>query len=165
MFLFFSLRIPSPSLFSLWYSSQCCILPMPHFANRDASAQALFRTPILKILFIFDQRITALQYCIGFCHTSTWISHRYNMSPPSEPPSHSTPPPPHPTPLGYHTVPVELPVSNNKFPLAVCFPFGNVCFHAALSIHPTLHFSHCVHKSVLYLCLHCCPAKRQNTHF
>ena len=28
-----------------------------------------------------------------------------------------------------------------------------VCFHAALSIHPTLSFPHCVHKSVLYVCI------------
>ena len=27
--------------------------------------------------FIFNWRIITLQYCIGFCHTSTWISHRY----------------------------------------------------------------------------------------
>ena len=29
------------------------------------------------LIFIFICRITALQYCVGFCHTSTWISHRY----------------------------------------------------------------------------------------
>ena len=28
-------------------------------------------------LFIFNWRIIALQYYVGFCHTSTWISHRY----------------------------------------------------------------------------------------
>ena len=26
--------------------------------------------------FIFNWRIIALQCCVGFCHTSTWISHR-----------------------------------------------------------------------------------------
>ena len=31
----------------------------------------------LKKLFIFNWRIIALQYCVGFCHISTWISHRY----------------------------------------------------------------------------------------
>ena len=31
--------------------------------------------------FIFNWRIIALQYCIGFCHTSTWISHRYTYVP------------------------------------------------------------------------------------
>ena len=30
-----------------------------------------------KNLFIFNQRIITLKYCFGFCHTLTWISHRY----------------------------------------------------------------------------------------
>ena len=38
---------------------------------------------LLKLILIFNWRIIALQYCIGFCHTATWISHRYAMSPPS----------------------------------------------------------------------------------
>ena len=50
--------------------------------------------------FIFNWRIIALQYCVSFCRTSAWISHRYtNVSLPLEPPSHL---PPHPTPLGCH---------------------------------------------------------------
>ena len=28
-------------------------------------------------VFIFNWRIINLQYCVGFCHTSTWISHSY----------------------------------------------------------------------------------------
>ena len=32
-------------------------------------------------LFIFNWRITDVQYCVGFCHTSTWISHRYTCVP------------------------------------------------------------------------------------
>ena len=35
---------------------------------------ALFLVGFL-VLFIFNWRIVALQYCVGFCHTSTWISH------------------------------------------------------------------------------------------
>ena len=38
--------------------------------------------------FIFNWRIITLQYCVGFCHTSTWISHRYTHVP-FEPPSHA----------------------------------------------------------------------------
>ena len=30
---------------------------------------------------IFNWRIIALQCCAGFCHTSTWISHRYTYVP------------------------------------------------------------------------------------
>lgn len=49
MFLFFFLFLFLLSPLSLCdYSSQCCILPMPHFANRDVNAQALSRTPIFK---------------------------------------------------------------------------------------------------------------------
>ena len=33
------------------------------------------------ILFSFNWRITALQYCVGFCHISTWISHWYTHGP------------------------------------------------------------------------------------
>ena len=39
--------------------------------------------------FFLNWGIIALQYCDGFCHTSTWISHRYTYGPfPLEPPSH-----------------------------------------------------------------------------
>ena len=31
--------------------------------------------------FIFNWRIISLQYSVGFCHTSTWISHRYTYVP------------------------------------------------------------------------------------
>ena len=33
------------------------------------------------LLFIFNWRLIALQYCVGFCHTSTWISHSYTYVP------------------------------------------------------------------------------------
>ena len=33
------------------------------------------------LLFIFNWRVITLQYCVGFCHTSTWISHRYTCVP------------------------------------------------------------------------------------
>ena len=54
----------------------------------------------VKKLFIFNWRIIALQYCIGFCHTSTWVSHRYTYVPSLlkfPPISHL-----HPTPLRCH---------------------------------------------------------------
>ena len=45
-----------------------------------------------KSIFIFNWRIIALQYCVGFCHTSAGISHRYmyvpfflNLPPTSDP--------------------------------------------------------------------------------
>ena len=42
------------------------------------------------LIFIFIWKITALQYCVGFCHASTGISHRYTYDPPSP---FSLPPP------------------------------------------------------------------------
>ena len=53
----------------------------------------------LKI--IFNWRMIALQYWFDFCHTSTWISHRYTYVP-----SHL---PPFPTPLGCYRAPVWVP--------------------------------------------------------
>ena len=48
------------------------------------------------ILFSVNWRIIALQCCVGFCYTSTRISHRYTYVPlPLEHPSHF-PPPSHP---------------------------------------------------------------------
>ena len=48
--------------------------------------------------FIFiSWRLITLQYCSGFCHTLTWISHGFTCVPHPDPPSHL---PPHPIPLG-----------------------------------------------------------------
>ena len=32
---------------------------------------------LLLLKFIFNWGVSALQYCVVFCHISTWISHRY----------------------------------------------------------------------------------------
>ena len=53
--------------------------------------------------FIFiSWRLITLQYCSGFCHTSTWISHGYTCIPHPNPPSHL---PLHPIPLGLPSAP------------------------------------------------------------
>ena len=53
--------------------------------------------------FIFiSWRLITLQYCSGFCHTLTWISHGVTCVPHPEPPSHL---PPHPIPLGHPNAP------------------------------------------------------------
>ena len=36
---------------------------------------------VFKNLFNFNWRIIALQYCVRFCHTATWISWRYTYVP------------------------------------------------------------------------------------
>ena len=40
-----------------------------------------------------------------------------------------------------------------------CFTGGNVGFSDTFSIHPTLSFPHCVHKSVHYLCISILPCE------
>ena len=53
--------------------------------------------------FIFiSWRLITLQYCSGFCHTLTWISHGYTCIPHPDPPSHL---PLHPIPLGLPSAP------------------------------------------------------------
>ena len=41
----------------------------------------LFLYYYFKNVFIFNWRIIALQYCVGFCQISTWVSHRYTYVP------------------------------------------------------------------------------------
>ena len=50
------------------------------------------------LIIYFNWRIITSQYCHGFCHTSTWISHRCTYVPPilNAPPKF----PPYPIPLG-----------------------------------------------------------------
>ena len=53
--------------------------------------------------FIFiSWRLITLQYCSGFCHTLTWISHGFTCIPHPDPPSH---PPLHLIPLGLPSAP------------------------------------------------------------
>ena len=45
-----------------------------------------YYSPFLKFNFIFHWGIIAVQYCDGYCHTSTWIGHRYTSSLPTPSP-------------------------------------------------------------------------------
>ena len=55
--------------------------------------------------FIFiSWRLITLQYCSGFCHTLTWISHGFTCIPHPDPPSLL---PPHPIPLGLPSAPAR----------------------------------------------------------
>ena len=47
---------------------------------------------------LFNWRLITLQYCSGFCHTLTWISHGCTCVPHPEPFSYL---PPHPIPKGH----------------------------------------------------------------
>ena len=49
-------------------------------------------TTFLKLIFHFNWRLITLQYCGGFCHTLTWISHGCTCVPDPEPPPTTAPP-------------------------------------------------------------------------
>ena len=62
-----------------------------------------------QILFFFNWRLITLQYCGGFCHTLTWISHRCTCVPHPEP---------HPSGLSQNTS-FECPASRIKLALVI----------------------------------------------
>ena len=71
-------------------------------------------------LFMLNQRIIALHYCVGFCHTSTWPIHRYTYVPSLLNLPHTSNHP-HPTPPGCHGAPgfkstVDLFYKDNLWP-------------------------------------------------
>ena len=68
----------------------------------------LIQTPY-SFFFYFSWRLITLQYCGGFCHTLTWISHGFTCVPHPEPPSHL---PPHPIPLGHPSAPALSTLSH-----------------------------------------------------
>ena len=63
----------------------------------------------LNSLIYFNWRLTTLQYCGGFCHTLTCISHGCTCVPHPEPPSHL---PPHPIPQGHPSAPALSTLSH-----------------------------------------------------
>ena len=81
---------------------------------------------VFVLLLFLIRRLTTLQYYDGFCHTPTWISHRYTYVPlhwTSLPPfSHS-----HPSWLP-QSAGFVFPVSYSKFPLALYFPYAIYMF-------------------------------------
>ena len=69
--------------------------------------------------FIFiSWRLITLQYCSGFCHTLTWISHGFTCIPHPDPPSHL---PLYPIPLGHPSAPAGTLVSCIQPGLMICF--------------------------------------------
>ena len=135
--------------------------------------------------FFFNWRIIALQCCVGFCHTTTWISHKYTyvsclpLPTPSHPSRLSQS-----TRLSFLCYTATSPclfciwndgresgwtpgVGDGQGGLVCCSSWGceksdtterlnwTECtyFNTILSTRPTLCFTHCVHNSVLYVCI------------
>ena len=85
----------------------------------------------LPFIFI-SWRLITLQYCRGFCHTLTWISHRFTCVPHPDPPSHL---PPHPIPLGLHSAPGRALVSCIQPGLVICFTLYNILVSMLFSLN------------------------------
>ena len=102
--------------------------------------------------FIFiSWRLITLQYCSGFCHTLTWISHGFTCIPLPDPPSCL---PCQPIPLGLPSAPaLSTCLMHPTWAGDLFHPWYYTCFNALLSEHPTLTISHRVQKSVLYICV------------
>ena len=74
--------------------------------------------------FIFiSWRLITLQYCSGFCHTLTWISHGFTCVPHPDPPSHL---PPHPIPLGLPSAPALSTCLMHPTWAVICFTFDSM---------------------------------------
>ena len=69
--------------------------------HRQVSNQACLLFFFFSFIFI-SWRLITLQYCSGFCHTLTRISHGFTCIPHPSPPSHL---PPHPIPLSLPSAP------------------------------------------------------------
>ena len=81
----------------------------------------------LKNFFFFifiSWRLITLQYCSGFCHTLTWISHGFTCVPHPDPPSHL---PPHPS---LWVFPVHSPEHLSHFAIfrTLIFTFMTQCY-------------------------------------
>ena len=65
--------------------------------------------PLQYSFFFFNWRLITLQYCSGFCHKLTWISHGCTCVPHPEPRSHL---PSHPIPQDHPSAPALSTLSH-----------------------------------------------------
>ena len=99
-----------------------------------------------------------LQYCGGFCHIFTWISHGCTCVPHPDPPSYL---PPHPIPKGHPGVPALSALSHassldwRSISHMIIYMFQ--CY-SLKSSHPCL-LPQSPKVCSLYLCLFCCLAR------
>ena len=102
-------------------------------------------TLVFNFLNLFLIRgLVALQCCVAFCHTWTWISHRYTYVPSLMNL--------HPTPPGGHRASGWAPCAIQQLPIGSLFyTWSYIYANATLSIYPTLYFPLYVHKPVLYV--------------
>ena len=109
-------------------------------------------------LFIFNWRTVALQYCVRFCHTSTWISHQYTYVPSLlklASTSHSLSPSRLSQSTGF-----EVLASYSKFQLSNLHTVMYMFQYYSLNLSQPLFSPTCPQICSLHLPLHCCPANR-----
>ena len=103
----------------------------------------------------FNWRLIILQYCGGFCHTLTWISHGCTCVPHPDPLSHL---PPHPIPQGHPSAPALSTPSHawnlDWWSISHVIIYMFQCY-SLKSSHPCL-LPQSSKVCSLHLCL-CCP--------
>ena len=82
-------------------NSGWCLLSSASHSTIPISPNLVFFFFFFSFIFI-SWRLITLQYCSGFCHTLTWISHGFTCIPHSNPPSHLSL---YPIPLGFPSAP------------------------------------------------------------
>ena len=75
--------------------SDCEFLIFSSYSAQNFFCVCVFWSLHFRNLFIFNWRIIDLKYCVGFCHMSTWIGHKYTY----DSSVLSIPPTSHPFPL------------------------------------------------------------------
>ena len=107
---------------------------------------------LFKKIIYFNWRILYLQYCGGFCHTLTWITHGYTCVSPSWTLSHL---PLYSIPLGYHQLQAMNSHWSSILHMAI---YLFQCYSLKSSLPHLLPYSPKVCS--LFLCLFCCLAYR-----
>ena len=90
-------------------SNQAILRQLLHLLAQLWNCLNLWVTQSCFFLFFLNWRLITLQYCGGFCHTFTWISHGCTCVPCPEPPSHLSP---HPIPQGHPNAPALSTLSH-----------------------------------------------------
>ena len=96
----------SPALESRFFTTSTTWEALSSLTSLLHLKQTLHRFPqtllVNTTFFFLNWRLITLQYCGGFCHTFTWISHGCTCVPHPEPHSHL---PLHPIPQGHPSAP------------------------------------------------------------
>ena len=90
------------------------LVPCSKFADTSSHSIGCLSIDVEEtILFFicFNWRLITLQYCGGFCHTLTWISHGCTCVPRLEPPFNI---PPHPIPQDHPSAPALSTLSHTS---------------------------------------------------